>query len=106
MFSISFNGFRSRHSTESALFKDHNDIALAVDAKRPVIVVLLDLTVASDAADHTVLLSRLNQYVGITGTACRWFTSYLNQSFSVMIGDLSLSCGKPQCSIYSIYSKA
>lgn len=42
------SGFRSRHSTESALLKIHNDIALSVEAKRPMILVLLDLTAAFD----------------------------------------------------------
>lgn len=97
--------FRSSNSTGSALLKVHNGIALSVDAKHPVILVLLDLTVAFDTVDHTVLLSHLNQYVGISGTARRWFTSYLtDQSLSVMIGDLSssrasLSCGVPQGSV-------
>ena len=40
------SGFRSRHSTESALLKVHNDIALSVDAGNPAVLVLLDLTAA------------------------------------------------------------
>lgn len=36
------SGFRSRQSTESALLKVHNDI-VTVDARRPVLLVLLDL---------------------------------------------------------------
>jgi len=67
--------------------------------------VLLDVTAAFDTVDHAVLLSRLEQYVGIHGTALKWFMSYLsNRTFSMMIGDLSsscasLSCGVPQGSI-------
>ena len=55
--------------------------------------------------DHAVLLSRLSKYVGIHGTALKWFTSYLSsRTFSVMVGDLSfssafLSCGVLQGSI-------
>ncbi|KAJ0015514.1 hypothetical protein NQD34_009134 [Periophthalmus magnuspinnatus] len=99
------SGFRSRHSTESALLKVHNDIALSVDAKCPVVLVLLDLTAAFDTVDHSVLLSRLNHHVGIRGAALEWFTSYLtNRTFSVQIGELSSStaslfCGVPQGSI-------
>ncbi len=97
--------FRSRHSTESALLKVHNDIALSIDAKCPMILVLLDLTAAFDTVDHMILLSRLNKYAGINCTALKWLTSYLtDRSFSVMIGDLSssstsFSCGVPQGSI-------
>lgn len=99
------SGFRSHHSTESALLKVHNDIALAVDAKSPVVLLLLDLTAAFDTVDHSVLLSRLSNYIGIQATVLKWFTSYLSgRTFSVMVGDLSsssasLSCGVPQGSI-------
>ena len=65
------SGFRSRHSTESALLKVHNNIALSVDAKCPVVLVLLDVTAAFDTVDHSVLLSRLSNYVGIHGTALK-----------------------------------
>ncbi|XP_032366676.1 LOW QUALITY PROTEIN: uncharacterized protein LOC116685831 [Etheostoma spectabile] len=98
------SGFRSRHSTESALLKVHNDIALSVDAGNPAVLVLLDLTAAFDTVDHAVLVSRL-EHVGICGTALQWFRSYLaNRSFSVAIGDhcsskASLPCGVPQGSI-------
>ena len=68
------SGFRSRHSTESALLKVHNDIDLSVDAKCPVVLGLLDLTAAFDTVDHSVLLSHLSNYVGIHGTALKWFT--------------------------------
>ena len=83
----------------------HNDIALSVDAKCPVVLVMLDLTAAFDTVDHAVLLSRQKNYVGIHGTALKWFTSYLSsRTFSVMVADLSsssapLSCGVPQGSI-------
>lgn len=83
----------------------HSDIALSVDAGNPAVLVLLDLTAAFDTVDHAVLVSRLEQYVGIPGTALQWFRSYLaNTSFSVVIGDLCsshafLPCGVPQGSI-------
>ena len=82
-----------------------NDIALSVDAKCPVVFVLLDLTAAFDMVDHSVLLSHLSNYVGVHGTVLKWITSYLSsRTFSVMVGDLSsssspLSCGVPQGSV-------
>ena len=53
-----------------------NDLLLAVDAGRPSILALLDLSTAFDTVDHTILLSHLEQWVGIIGTALEWFNSY------------------------------
>ncbi len=63
------SGFKSLHSTETALLKVFNDILLTVDSGDCAILVLLDLTAAFDSVDHTILLSHLEQCVGIKGTA-------------------------------------
>ncbi|KAL0174050.1 hypothetical protein M9458_030018, partial [Cirrhinus mrigala] len=86
------SGFRSRHSTESALLRVHNDILGALDSKSSVVLVLLDLTAAFDTVDHAVLISRLQHIVGLQGMVLRWFSSYLtNITFSVMLNDFSSS---------------
>lgn len=98
------SGFRSRHSNESTLLKVHNDIALAVDTKSPVVLVLLDLTAAFDGMDHSVLLSHLSNYIGIQGTALKRFTFYLStRTFSVMVGDLPSSSAPLSCILFSMY---
>jgi len=51
------SGFRSRHSTESALLRVHDDILGALDSKSSVVLVLLDLTAAFDTVDHSILIS-------------------------------------------------
>lgn len=69
------SGFRSRHSTESALLKVHNDITMALDTKGPVILALIDHSAAFDTVSHALLLSHLEHYVGLRGTVLNWFTS-------------------------------
>uniref|UniRef100_A0A8C6M722 Reverse transcriptase domain-containing protein n=1 Tax=Nothobranchius furzeri TaxID=105023 RepID=A0A8C6M722_NOTFU len=99
------SGFKPFHSTESALLKVFNDIYLATDAGDCVVLVLLDLTAAFDTVDHAVLFSRLEHWVGISGTALEWFRSYLaGRTFCVSLGDYvsssaPLLCGVPQGSV-------
>ena len=49
------SGFKSLHSTESALLRVFNYIFLATDSGDRVILVLLDLTAAFDTVDHAIL---------------------------------------------------
>uniref|UniRef100_A0A671W1X3 Reverse transcriptase domain-containing protein n=1 Tax=Sparus aurata TaxID=8175 RepID=A0A671W1X3_SPAAU len=86
------SGFRSKHSTETALLKVTNDI-------------LLDLTTAFDTINHTILLSRLESSLSITGTALSWLKSYLTdrQQFihinKCASSTVPLSQGIPQGSV-------
>ncbi len=66
-------GFKPRHSTETALLRVSNDFLLAVDSGNSAVLVLLDLTVAFDMVNHSILLSRLEQCVGIKGIALKCF---------------------------------
>lgn len=69
------------------------------------ILVLLDISAAFDTVDHTILISHLLTYVGISGKALEWFASYLSDRFSFvsmgncMSSSALLSCGVPQGSI-------
>uniref|UniRef100_A0A3Q3IT75 Reverse transcriptase domain-containing protein n=1 Tax=Monopterus albus TaxID=43700 RepID=A0A3Q3IT75_MONAL len=89
------SGFKTQHSTESALVKVLNDIFLATDSGNCVVLVLLDLTAAFDTVDHNILISRLEHWVGIRGIALEWFRSYLkDRSFCVKLGD-AVSSSEP-----------
>uniref|UniRef100_A0A672HYA8 Reverse transcriptase domain-containing protein n=1 Tax=Salarias fasciatus TaxID=181472 RepID=A0A672HYA8_SALFA len=98
------SGFRSRHSTETALLKITNDLLVAADSGSLSILILLDLSAAFDTISHPILLHRLSS-IGITHTPLSWFHSYLKgrtqfiqlQSFK---SDLSpVTTGVPQGSV-------
>ena len=99
------SGFKTLHSTETALLRVFNDILLANDSGDYVVLVLLDLTAAFDTVDHDILVSRLQHLVGICGTALEWFRSYLaDRTMCVSLGgsesrSAPLSYGIPQGSI-------
>ncbi len=47
------------HSTETALVRVQNDILLAMDQRKVVMLLLLDLSAAFDTGSHDILLHRL-----------------------------------------------
>lgn len=82
------SGIKASYNTKSALLKDFNDIFFASDSRESVVHVLLDLTVAFDTVDYEILLSRLEQSVGIRDTALKWFKSYLvERTFCFSLAD-------------------
>ena len=101
------SAYRSGHSTETALLRVQNDILKAVDGKKKKVVflVLLDLSAAFDTVDHAILLSFLENYVGLSGSVLSMLESYLQgrtQCFSInnILSDLSeLVYGVPQGSV-------
>ena len=51
------------------------------DAGRCSALVLLDLYAAFDTVDHGISINRLENYIGVTGTALDWFKSYLSDRY-------------------------
>ena len=72
------SAYKQNHSIETVEIRVQNDILRTVDAKSEVAVVLLDLTVAFDTIDHTMLLDRLENMFGIDGVVLNWVNSYLS----------------------------
>lgn len=110
------SAYRKGHSTETALIKVQNDITEALDNKSVVVLVMLDLSAAFDTVDHHLLIKRLRQAYGVTGTALKWFCAYLSgrtQSVTVdgvQSEPVKLAFGVPQGSVlgpklYCIYTK-
>ncbi len=107
------SGFRSGHSTETALLSVVEALRLARAASKSSLLILLDLSAAFDTVNHQILLSTLLRK-DISGTAFQWFESYLSdRSFKVSWrGEVSksqhLATGMPQGSVlgpllFSVY---
>ena len=63
------SAYKKFHSTETALLKIHNDIALSMNSNRLVALALHDLSAAFDTIDHHILLDSLQNWFGIQGSA-------------------------------------
>ena len=93
------------HSSETALVKIKYDILSTIDSGKCTVLVSLDLSEAFDTINYNVLLNRLHYLYGITGTAFKWFQSYIEQrNIQVCVGDyLSqrryVTSGVPQSSV-------
>ena len=99
------SGFRSCHSTETALTRVVNDLLVTADSGSASLLLILDLSSAFDTVDHCVLLHQLEHYVGIHGLALSWFQSYLSSrtqcvSFNNSLSECStVTTGVPQGSV-------
>lgn len=63
------SSFRRHHSTETALLKVVNDIRMNSDTGYCTVLVLLDFSAVFDTVDHDILIARLENWVGVTGTS-------------------------------------
>ena len=71
------SGFRSFHSTATALLKCTNDWYSSLDVGKHVGVIFVDLKKTFDTVDHKILVQKLAHY-GIHSSELMWFKSYLS----------------------------
>jgi len=99
------SGYKSRHSTETLLVRVVNDLLIASTESKATVVLLLDLSAAFDTVDHCKLLNILRNELGITGTAWKWFSSFLTgRCQTIKVGneesyEIVIKFGVPQGSV-------
>ncbi len=99
------SAYKQHNSTETALTRVNSDILQAVDKDGAAILVLLDLSAAFDTIEHSLLLHTLENDMMVSGTALKWFKSYLSGRTQTVLAKGStsssraLNCGVPQGSV-------
>ena len=71
------SAYQPCHSTKTALLKVKSDLISAIGNQEIACLILLDLSAAFDMVDIGILLQRLTNRFGITGTVKTWIASYL-----------------------------
>ncbi len=77
------SAYKRYHSAETALFKVQNDILLAIDNRKCIVLLLLDMSAAFDTVDHELLLQRMFKRFGIDGQVLKWFQSIFKTEHKV-----------------------
>ena len=104
VFSDNMSGLLLGHSRCSALLKLTDDWRQALDNKKDVAVIAIDLSKAFDSICHNLLLAKLKAY-GVHDSAIKLIQSYLSGRFQRVkcnrkVSDwLPLRCGAPQGSL-------
>ena len=84
LFNTHQSAYTKHHSTETTLTYIFDKLLTAIGYKKVTGLCLLDLSAAFDTIAHKILLTRLSQWFGISGTAHHWLKSYLtSRSFHV-----------------------
>lgn len=98
------SGFRTGHSTTTALLKVNEDIREAADDRKLTLLTLLDFSKAFDTVDNDILLCKL-RLLNLSDTAVSWFESYLHdRQQCLLVGSSSsewrvVRSGVPQGSV-------
>ncbi|KAK1790488.1 hypothetical protein P4O66_014374 [Electrophorus voltai] len=85
------SGYKLAHSTEMALIAVTEKLHAAKAAKQSSVLILLDLSAAFDTVNHNILPSVLS-WLGVTGSAWRWFQSYLDGQSSQGLSKVDIWC--------------
>ena len=78
------HGFRTNHSTNSAIAEALDCVTLALNKKLLSLALFIDVSKAFDSLDHQLLFAKLNIY-GVRGTALDLMKSYFSNRFQYTI---------------------
>lgn len=92
------SGFRSRHSTETALLKVHDDIAQSIDKKGVTILLLIDFAKAFDRVVHSKLINKLLTLYNFSNASAKLISSYLSHRSQAVFCNGELSDFEPTIS--------
>ena len=76
--SVKQSGNKRWHSTETSPISTTDFILCAIDQKKIIAVVYLDMSKAFDTINHWILLKNW-RIIGLSASALQWFESYLSQ---------------------------
>ena len=80
--------YRKLHGCKTSLVKLIHDLLWVMENKQVTFVVILDLPAAIDTIDHELLFQVLQNRFGLSGSALKWYTTYLRpRRFRVHINE-------------------
>lgn len=111
---VTQSGFRTGHSTTTALLHVSDELYRTVDNQQNSCLLLLDYSKAFDTLDHSALCSKL-RYFGVSNVAVQFFSDYLDNRRQRVVTDgvlsdiINIKKGVPQGSVlgpllFSIYT--
>ena len=90
------SAYRPSHSVETAIVCIQDDVLRSLDARKHVVLVLLDLSAAFDTINHAILVTELHR-IGVQDDAHRWIESYLtDRTQCVTVNDHLSSAMRPK----------
>ena len=98
-------GYKQNHNTETMMIGLTDEVLRGFDENQATIVIFLDLSAAFDTIDPDKLLQIMDEELGITGNALKWFRSFLTgRTQRVKIHNeysdcVEVPCGTPQGSV-------
>ena len=75
------SAYKRNYSTETSLIKMVKDIPWGMEKQEITMVIILDLSAASDTVDHDVLLAIPEKQFDSCKRALEWFNNYLQPRF-------------------------